>query len=199
MEQTRTLFGNVAAQNVGAPLDRSTEVGPETMPVADTNETAETHAAVETSEQAHLEVGSGDPVAAAPSLDADGNVVNNDVSGAVDGAVDGAVAVGGVMPAHADVAALLRQRQEIDNQIESARHQAMAGALKQIHDLMVSHGITVKDIAKKAPKKVSGAAGGAAGTGSKVPPKYQDPLSGATWTGRGKRPKWYDPATAIKL
>ena len=190
MEQTRTLFGNVAAQNVGAPLDRSTEVGPETMPVADTNETAETHAAVETSEQAHLEVGSGDPVAAAPSLDADGNVVNNDVSGAV----DGAVAVGGVMPAHADVAALLRQRQEIDNQIESARHQAMAGALKQIHNLMVNHGITVKDIAKKAPKKV-----GAADTGSKVPPKYQDPLSGATWTGRGKRPKWYDPATAIKL
>ncbi|CAN7656348.1 H-NS histone family protein [Acidovorax sp. LjRoot129] len=77
---------------------------------------------------------------------------------------------------------LVRQRAELDRQIEEARSQELDAAVKQIRDLMSHYGITVNEImpaAERAPR-----------ARQRVEPKYRDPASGKTWSGRGKPPLW---------
>lgn len=81
-----------------------------------------------------------------------------------------------------DTSALIKQRDELDKQIEEAKRTERAGALETIRNLMATYGITPEQIARKG----------------KVPVKWIDPKTGTGWAGRGKKPKWFDPATAIK-
>lgn len=79
---------------------------------------------------------------------------------------------------------LLRQRNELDRQIEEARSKELDSAVQQIRDLMSHYGITVKEIMPAADRER------ARRTRQRVEPKYRDPASGKTWTGRGKPPTW---------
>ena len=73
------------------------------------------------------------------------------------------------------IAELIKQRQTLEAQIETARRAEVANAITQVKALIADHGLIAKDI--------FGATG-------RVAPKYRDPSSGAIWTGRGKAPKW---------
>lgn len=86
------------------------------------------------------------------------------------------------MSSYAD---LLKQREELEKQIEAARQTEIKDAVMKVRELVNRFGLSVTDVfpgektrAAKAPSKVAA--------------KYRDPMSGATWTGRGKAPKWID-------
>lgn len=86
-----------------------------------------------------------------------------------------------------DYEKLLKQRAELDQQIEAARAQALSSAIAQVQALVAQHGLTANDVFPSRKRR----AASSAGTG-KVAPKYRDPATGMTWTGRGKAPKWID-------
>lgn len=78
-----------------------------------------------------------------------------------------------------------------------ARKEAMAGAIKQVKQLMAEHGLSAADLgfaggksAGKAPRKAPKAAKASGDKRGSVAPKYRDPATGQTWTGRGKSPTW---------
>jgi DNA-binding protein H-NS len=82
-------------------------------------------------------------------------------------------------------AELLKQRDDLEKQIESARQNEIRQAVSQIRDLVSRFSLTQQDVfpgGKIRQVKASG----------KVAPKYCDPATGATWTGRGKAPKWIE-------
>lgn len=81
---------------------------------------------------------------------------------------------------------LLAQKQELDRAIADAQRQERSDAIAKVRELMSQHGLTVADLAGKAPAR---SAGGAKSTG-KVAAKYRHPQTGDTWSGRGLRPKW---------
>ncbi len=75
------------------------------------------------------------------------------------------------------------------------------GALNQIRDLMLKHGLTTQDIetrAKARRMRAQAERDGLAGvklkavgaTKGKLPPKYRDPKTGATWSGHARPPAW---------
>ena len=78
---------------------------------------------------------------------------------------------------------LLKQREALEQQINEARRQELAGAIAQVRALVAEYGLSQDDVfpATRA-RSVS--------SGTKVAPKYRDPATGQTWTGRGKAPKW---------
>ena len=77
---------------------------------------------------------------------------------------------------------LIAQKEALEKQIEATRHQAKAGAIAQVKQLMEQHGLSVSDL--KGSKKQVG------GKGSKVAAKYRNGPTGETWSGRGLQPKW---------
>lgn len=80
------------------------------------------------------------------------------------------------------LAELLKQRDEINTQIEALRKQQLDEAKAQIHEIVQAYGLTPEDIFS-----------GKGRSGRKLPPaepKYRDPATGATWVGRGKPPAW---------
>ena len=85
---------------------------------------------------------------------------------------------------------LLARKAELDRQIDALGRQQREPVLAEIKALMVDHGLTLADLAGKAPAS----ARSSAAKGSKVEAKYRDPDSGATWGGRGPRPKWLKAA-----
>ena len=72
---------------------------------------------------------------------------------------------------------LLKQRQDLEQQINEARTRELADAVAKVRTLIAEYELTADDVFPP-------------GTGAKVAPKYRDPATGQTWTGRGKPPKW---------
>ena len=79
---------------------------------------------------------------------------------------------------------LLKQRAELDRQIEEARAQELDSALGQIRKLMDQYGISVQEIMPNSERTA------VRRPRAKVAPKYRDPATGTTWSGRGKPPAW---------
>lgn len=80
---------------------------------------------------------------------------------------------------------LLKQRQELEQQIQEARKRELSDAVGKVRNLIAEYGLTADDVFPSARGR-----GNASATGTKVAPKYRDPATGQTWTGRGKPPKW---------
>lgn len=76
---------------------------------------------------------------------------------------------------------LLKQREELEAQINAARNAEVAKAVGDIRKLIADFGLTSADIFPPARAKA---------TRDAVAPKYRDPATGQTWTGRGKPPVW---------
>ena len=80
---------------------------------------------------------------------------------------------------------LLKQRQDLEQQINEARTRELADAVAKVRSLIDEYGLTNEDVfPAKGARKAHGT------TGAKVAPKYRDPQTGATWSGRGKPPLW---------
>ena len=90
---------------------------------------------------------------------------------------------------------------KLQSQAEALIAQGAQGALDQIRELMIKHGLTTEDIERRAKarrereRKVrlgvsSGKAGIASAVKGKMPPKYRDPKTGATWSGHARPPAW---------
>ncbi|CAG9210953.1 H-NS histone family protein [Paraburkholderia caribensis] len=90
---------------------------------------------------------------------------------------------------------------KLQSQAEALIAQGAQGALDQIRELMIKHGLTTEDIERRAKarrereRKVrlgvsSGKAGIKAAVKGKLPPKYRDPKTGATWSGHARPPAW---------
>ncbi len=78
---------------------------------------------------------------------------------------------------------LLKQREALEQQINEARRQELAGAIAQVRALIAEYQLTQDDVFPAGRVR-------SASMGTKVAPKYRDPATGQTWTGRGKAPKW---------
>jgi DNA-binding protein H-NS len=89
------------------------------------------------------------------------------------------------------VAELLAQKAEIEKKIAEAQREEKSSAIAQVKALMAQHGLSVADLASRAP--VSGRATSAK-SGAKVAAKYRDPSTGSTWSGRGLKPNWLKAA-----
>jgi DNA-binding protein H-NS len=78
-----------------------------------------------------------------------------------------------------------------DLQAQAARvkQEEKAQAIDAARAMIVSYGITAKDLGLDKVKAKSGPK-----VGNKIAAKYRDPQSGATWSGRGKTPKWINGA-----
>ena len=78
---------------------------------------------------------------------------------------------------------LLKQKQELEQQIENARKRESGDAVAKCRQLIEQFNLTTDDLFPVGRvAKVR--------TGAIVAPKYRDPATGQTWTGRGKPPKW---------
>lgn len=80
---------------------------------------------------------------------------------------------------------LLKQREELEKQIQDARKRELAEAISKARTLIDEYGLTAADVFPPARGRNAGPK-----AGSKVAPKYRNPETGETWTGRGKAPKW---------
>lgn len=78
---------------------------------------------------------------------------------------------------------LLKQKAQIEAQIEQARTAERSSAVEQVKALISTHGLSVEEVFGRGRKKATTA-------GRKVEPKYRDPVSGQTWSGRGRSPAW---------
>lgn len=76
---------------------------------------------------------------------------------------------------------------DLQAQAAKVKQEEKAQAIDAAKAMIVSYGITAKDLGLD---KVKGKAGPK--PGGKIPPKYKDPVSGALWSGRGKTPKWFN-------
>jgi DNA-binding protein H-NS len=90
---------------------------------------------------------------------------------------------------------------KLQTQAETLIAQGAQGALDQIRELMIKHGLTTEDIERRAKARrererkarlgvSSGKAGVASAAKGKLPPKYRDPKTGATWSGHARPPAW---------
>lgn len=83
---------------------------------------------------------------------------------------------------------LLKEKQELDQQIKIARETELSNAVAQVRSIVSQYGLTSEDVFPTPRAK-------RATSGQKVEPKYRHPETGATWTGRGKPPLWIAEAT----
>jgi DNA-binding protein H-NS len=86
---------------------------------------------------------------------------------------------------------------KLQTQAETLLAQRAQGALDQIRELMIRHGLTTEDIERRAKARrearfgiKSSAAKSAMAAKGKLPPKYRDPKTGATWSGHARPPAW---------
>ncbi|QTB53500.1 H-NS family nucleoid-associated regulatory protein [Burkholderia pseudomallei] len=77
---------------------------------------------------------------------------------------------------------LLAQRAALETEIQTARAEERASALKDVKRIVDEFNISSREIfgTNKARKR------------QPVEPRYRDPGSGATWSGRGRPPAWID-------
>jgi len=76
---------------------------------------------------------------------------------------------------------LLKQKADLEAQIEALKKEHQADAIKQVKDLIAAHDLTADQIFGKKVKQEKPAG----------IPKYTDPATGKTWTGRGRQPNWF--------
>jgi DNA-binding protein H-NS len=90
---------------------------------------------------------------------------------------------------------------KLQTQAEALVAKRAQGALDQIRELMIKHGLTTEDIERRAKARrererverlglKNGKAGKATAAKGKLPPKYRDPATGATWSGHARPPAW---------
>lgn len=78
---------------------------------------------------------------------------------------------------------LLKQRENLEKQINEARQSEMANAIAKVRAMIDEYALTPQEVFPASRAR-------SAASGTKVAPKYRDPATGQTWTGRGKAPKW---------
>jgi DNA-binding protein H-NS len=86
---------------------------------------------------------------------------------------------------------------KLQAQADSIIAKRAQGALDQIRELMIKHGLTTRDIEARAKARrerrlglANGKLASAGATKGKLPPKYRDPKTGATWSGHARPPAW---------
>ena len=86
---------------------------------------------------------------------------------------------------------------KLQTQAETLIAERAQGALDQIRELMIKHGLTTEDIEQRAKARREraraerlGLTEGASAAKGKLPPKYRDPKTGATWSGHARPPSW---------
>jgi len=89
---------------------------------------------------------------------------------------------------------------KLQEQAEALVTRRAQGALDQIRELMLKHGLTTHDIETRAKARrdraqakrlgLDGKAASASASKGKLPPKYRDPKTGATWSGHARPPAW---------
>ncbi|WP_250491263.1 H-NS family nucleoid-associated regulatory protein [Caballeronia sp. INML2] len=88
----------------------------------------------------------------------------------------------------ATLEAIQARIKKLEAQAQALKAKAASGVIKQIHDLMARHEISIDDVAgfvgKASGKTKANAVGKADST------KYVDPQTGASWSGRGRAPAW---------
>jgi DNA-binding protein H-NS len=77
---------------------------------------------------------------------------------------------------------------KLEAQAQALKTKAASGVLKQIHDLMARHDLSIDEVAGFLGKASGKAKANAAGKADSA--KYVDPKTGATWSGRGRAPAW---------
>jgi len=98
----------------------------------------------------------------------------------------------------ANLRELLKQREDLDKQINEAREAERTDALITVLQMIQDFQFTSQDLQMKISKlpsqKVSKASKTFAVKTPKVvhPPKYRDPVTGRTWSGRGHQPHWIE-------
>ena len=80
--------------------------------------------------------------------------------------------------------------EELKAQAQAVKAQEKQQAIDAARAMIVSYGITAKDLGLD---KVKGKTGPT--PGRKIAAKYRDPSTGAVWSGRGKTPKWINGVT----
>ncbi|MEX0278578.1 MAG: H-NS family nucleoid-associated regulatory protein [Ruegeria sp.] len=77
---------------------------------------------------------------------------------------------------------------DIEENIVRAEKEALSTALKEIHKVAKSHGVTLEEV-------IAHFSGSKKKTKTKAAAKYQNPEDPTqTWTGRGRKPKWVNDA-----
>lgn len=88
----------------------------------------------------------------------------------------------------ATLEAIQARIKKLEAQAQALKAKAASGVIKQIHDLMARHEISIDDVAgfvgKASGKTKANALGKADST------KYVDPQTGASWSGQGRAPAW---------
>ena len=76
---------------------------------------------------------------------------------------------------------------DLQAQAQRVKSEEKSQAIDAAKAMIVSYGITAKDLGLD---KVKGKTGPT--PGRKIAAKYRDPSTGAVWSGRGKTPKWFN-------
>ena len=88
---------------------------------------------------------------------------------------------------------LLKQRAELDAQIQKARTEARASAFAEISRILENAGISVAELHAKFPLRSTG--GTAKPAKDKLAVKYRDPKNpNNVWSGRGRKASWLQKA-----
>lgn len=88
----------------------------------------------------------------------------------------------------ATLEAIQARIKKLEAQAQALKAKSVSGVLKQIHDLMDRHEISMEDVSAfvgKAARSIKAKA-----TGKAVSARYVDPKTGASWSGRGRAPAW---------
>ncbi|WP_250487964.1 H-NS family nucleoid-associated regulatory protein, partial [Caballeronia sp. GaOx3] len=88
----------------------------------------------------------------------------------------------------ATLEAIQAQIKKLGAQAQALKAKAASGVIKQIHDLMARHEISIDDVAGFVGKASGKTKANAVGKADSA--KYVDPQTGASWSGRGRAPAW---------
>lgn len=88
----------------------------------------------------------------------------------------------------ATLEAIQARIEKLEAQAQALKAKAASGVIKQIHDLMARHEISIDDVAGFVGKASGKTKANAVGKADSA--KYVDPQTGASWSGRGRAPAW---------
>jgi DNA-binding protein H-NS len=88
----------------------------------------------------------------------------------------------------ATLEAIQARIKKLEAQAQALKAKAASGVIKQIHDLMARHEISIDDVAGFVGKASGKTKANAVGKAESA--KYVDPQTGASWSGRGRAPAW---------
>jgi DNA-binding protein H-NS len=88
----------------------------------------------------------------------------------------------------ATLEAIQSRIKKLEAQAQALKAKSVSGVLKQIHDLMDRHEISMEDVSAFVGKAARSTK--AKATGKAISAKYLDPKTGASWSGRGRAPAW---------